>query len=116
MYKEVREMNKKLFCIIGKSATGKDTIYTGLLYLSKTILDHSYQLYPLVTCTTRPIRPGETDGKEYHFVTVDELNRLMELGKVIEHRVYHTVHGIGIISLRMMLLILSIKTILQLQR
>ena len=57
------------------------------------MLDHPYQLYPLVTCTTRPIRPGETNGKEYHFVTVDELNRLMGLGKVIEHRVYHTVHG-----------------------
>ena len=85
-------MAGKIFCIIGKSATGKDTLYAKLLRVS-SMIDEPYRLCPLVTCTTRPIRPGETNGKEYHFVTEEELNRLEEMGKVIEHRVYHTVHG-----------------------
>ena len=78
----------KLFYMIGKSSTGKDTIYREVI--SQSDLD----LNPLVMYTTRPIREGETDGKEYHFVDENVLNELEKEGRVIEKRAYHTIHGI----------------------
>ena len=78
----------RLFYMIGKSSTGKDTIYREVI--SRTDLD----LIPLVMYTTRPIRKGETDGKEYYFVDEKVLNELEKEGRVIEKRAYHTIHGI----------------------
>ena len=78
----------RLFYMIGKSSTGKDTIYREVI--SRTDLD----LNPLVMYTTRPIRKGETDGKEYYFVDEKVLNELEKEGRVIEKRAYHTIHGI----------------------
>ena len=72
---------------MGKSGSGKDTIYASLLR------DHSLGLRPLVLYTTRPVRSGETDGVTYHFVTEERLKELLQDGKVIELRQYHTVHG-----------------------
>lgn len=43
--------------------------------------------------TTRPIRAGETDGVQYHFVTEEQLKALEHAGKVIELRTYQTVYG-----------------------
>lgn len=77
----------KLFYIMGKSSTGKDTIYSELLSRKEL------ELKPLIIYTTRPIRSNETDGVQYHFVTVDDLNKMQEEGKVIELRVYQTMHG-----------------------
>lgn len=78
----------KLFVVMGKSASGKDTIYR---YLAA---DQSLSLREVVSYTTRPIRTGEQDGKAYHFVTEEVLQRLQEEGKVIEHRAYNTIHGV----------------------
>lgn len=78
----------RLFYMIGKSSTGKDTIYREVI--SRSDLD----LNPLVMYTTRPIRKGETDGKEYHFVDENVLKELEKEGRVIEKRAYHTIHGI----------------------
>ena len=78
----------KLFCIMGKSASGKDTIYKRL------IQDEALCLKTIVSYTTRPMREGERDGVEYHFVTEDVLKELEDAGKVIECRDYDTVHGI----------------------
>lgn len=77
----------RIFCLIGKSGTGKDTLYRELLN------DGALPLERLVPCTTRPIRAGEQDGREYHFYTVEELRALEQAGKVIESRCYETVHG-----------------------
>jgi guanylate kinase len=73
---------------MGKSSSGKDTIYKRLM------ADTALSLCPIIPGTTRPIREGETPGVEYHFYTEEELAALMEQGKVIELRSYHTVHGI----------------------
>lgn len=51
----------KIFCIIGKSSTGKDTLYQRILGR------HDLALRQIVSYTTRPIRAGEVDGIEYHF-------------------------------------------------
>jgi guanylate kinase len=77
----------KIYSIMGKSSTGKDTIYKELL---KTFPNFK----EVVMYTTRPIRKGEKDGVEYYFVDENKLAHLMEEGKVIEQRAYNTVHGV----------------------
>ena len=78
----------KLIVLMGKSATGKDTIYKLLQ------ANESLNLQQLVPYTTRPMRAGERDGEAYHFVTEEEFHGLLEEGRVIEHRSYHTIHGL----------------------
>ena len=77
----------KIFYLMGKSASGKDTIY-------KKVKEQMPELKTIVIYTTRPIREGEQNGREYHFVDDDKLKELQEAGKVIELREYNTVHGI----------------------
>lgn len=78
----------KIFCIIGKSSTGKDTIYRYLLGQKEL------GLKKIVTYTTRPMRAGEQDGVEYFFCDEKRAEELEAAGKVIELRAYHTVYGI----------------------
>lgn len=77
----------RIFNIMGKSGSGKDSIFKALLR------DHSLALRPVVTYTTRPMRRGETEGVEYHFVTEKQLDALGQQGKIIERRRYETVRG-----------------------
>ena len=80
-------MQHRIFCIMGKSGTGKDTLYRELLN------DGALPFERLVPCTTRPIRAGEKNGREYNFYTVEEMQALEREGRIIESRCYHTVHG-----------------------
>ena len=81
-------MSHKIFCLLGKSSTGKDNIFSIL------IADPQLSLRRLVTYTTRPIRTGEEEGREYHFVSEEEYRRLENAGLVVEERAYHTVYGL----------------------
>lgn len=76
-----------IYCLMGKSASGKDTVYRRLL------AEPDCGLEKIVPYTTRPIRAGETDGEEYHFTDIAGMEKLKSEGRVIESRVYHTVHG-----------------------
>ena len=78
----------KIFCVMGKSATGKDTIYQKLLTESKL------ELKRIIPYTTRPIREGEVEGREYHFCTEEDVQRLDAEGRIVELRAYTTVYGI----------------------
>lgn len=78
----------KIFCIMGKSSSGKDTLYERLT------ANKELSLSRIVPYTTRPIRFGETNGKEYFFTDEKKLKELEDAGRVIEVRAYHTVHGI----------------------
>ena len=78
----------KIFCVMGKSATGKDTIYQKLLTESKI------ELKRIIPYTTRPIREGEVEGREYHFCTEEDVQRLDAEGRIVELRAYNTVYGI----------------------
>lgn len=78
----------KIICLMGKSSVGKDTIYGRLLE------DESLGLRKIVPYTTRPIREGEREGREYFYTDEAGFGRLKELGKVIEDRAYHTCHGL----------------------
>jgi len=73
---------------MGKSASGKDTIYKRILE------DESLGLKALVPYTTRPIREKEIQGREYNFVDEAEYEKLKLEGKILEERVYDTVHGL----------------------
>lgn len=77
----------RLFYIMGKSASGKDTLYKILAG------DKSLGLRLVVPYTTRPVRQGEQEGDTYHFVDKDVLDEMAAQGRVIESRCYHTVHG-----------------------
>lgn len=78
----------KIVYLMGKSSSGKDTIYKRLLG------EKEFRFHTVVLYTTRPIRAGERDGVEYHFTDEAGFQRLQREGKVIEDRVYHTVQGV----------------------
>jgi len=77
----------KIFLLMGKSSSGKDTIYRELLR-KKDI-----GLKKVVSYTTRPMREGETDGVQYIFKKEDEYKKLKADKKIIEERTYHTKCG-----------------------
>ena len=52
----------KIYCIMGKSSTGKDTLF------KKILGDESLSLKTIVPYTTRPVRAGEKNGVEYFSV------------------------------------------------
>lgn len=78
----------KIYCLMGKSASGKDTVYRHLLS------DEALGLKKIVPYTTRPIRANEKDGVQYYFTDAAGLDKLTKEGKVIESRAYNTVHGV----------------------
>ena len=76
----------KIFYLMGKSSSGKDTIF-------KKIREEIPELKTIVLYTTRPIREGETNGVEYYFTDEARREMLQKSGKLIESRTYDTVHG-----------------------
>lgn len=78
----------KIYCVMGKSSSGKDSIYHEIM--EKGALG----LKPIIPYTTRPIRDGEQDGREYHFCTEDTVQRLQDAGRIMELRAYNTVYGV----------------------
>ena len=77
-----------IYCLMGKSASGKDTIYNRLLAMERL------HLRRVVPYTTRPMRSGETDGQTYVFCTEQQVADFEAAGKIIELRAYHTMYGI----------------------
>ena len=74
------------FCMMGKSASGKDTIYEAL--------KKQMQIQTYIPYTTRPMRTGEAEGNPYHFVSIQQMEQWEKEGKVIEIRKYNTVEGV----------------------
>lgn len=78
----------KIFCLIGKSASGKDSLYRCLMNRK------DLNLKPVVPYTTRPIRSGEKNGETYYFCSDEQTLEMEQEGKIIELRSYQTVAGI----------------------
>lgn len=78
----------KIVCLMGRSSSGKDTIY------KKLLAQNGVKLQAIVPYTTRPIRAGEREGGEYHFTDEEGFHALLDSGNVIESRTYHTCMGI----------------------
>lgn len=69
------------------SGAGKSTI-------ARALLERDDHIAMSVSCTTRPPRPGEVDGKDYHFVTVEKFQAMVEAGEFLEHaRVFDNFYG-----------------------
>lgn len=77
---------KSIVCLLGKSASGKDFIMNKLVkeYGFKRVISH----------TTRPIRNGETNGKEYYFISLDKFLNMSLKDNFIECREYNTKQGL----------------------
>ena len=80
-------MMGKIFYIMGKSSSGKDTIYKRLLG------EQELKLRNIILYTTRPMRQGEMPGREYYFVEDGTFQEFQKQGKIIEARTYQTVYG-----------------------
>lgn len=78
----------KIVYLMGKSSTGKDTIYKRLLERNEM------GLRTIIPYTTRPIRIKEREGVEYHFTDEAGYKKMEAAGKIIEQRAYHTYHGL----------------------
>ena len=77
----------KIYYIIGKSSSGKDTIF-------KELLARIPQLKRVVPYTTRPVREGEENGVEYFFTDEEQVQKLEQAGRIIELRAYDTACGV----------------------
>ena len=71
----------RVFVITGPSGVGKGTLIRGLM-------ERLAQLELSVSATTRPARPGERDGIDYHFLTPEEFERRVQAKGFVEHADY----------------------------
>lgn len=77
----------RLFIITAASGTGKTSLVNRLLKTTP-------HLQRIITHTTRPMRPGEVNGVDYHFVTADAFANLLEQDEMAEHaKVYGLDYG-----------------------
>lgn len=76
---EVRELSRKglLFCIVAPSGAGKTT-------LVRALINQLPGLQVSVSTTTRPMRPDDIEGVDYHFVTKEAFNALIKKGEFLE--------------------------------
>jgi len=76
----------RMVVISGPSGSGKSTICKRLMQDIRVVFS--------VSATTRAKRPGEVDGREYHFLTKEEFKRRVERGEFLEHaEVYGNMYG-----------------------
>jgi guanylate kinase len=71
-----------LFTLVGPAGAGKNS-------LMRTALSRVGSLSQLPTATTRPIRPGEAEGREHYYLTVERFKSLIEDGALLEHQIIH---------------------------
>jgi guanylate kinase len=78
----------RLFVVTGPSGAGKGT-------LIRKLVESRPDLAVAVSATTRTLRPGEKDGREYHFLAADEFQRRLDAGEFLEHVDYISGHRYG---------------------
>lgn len=75
-------MKNKLFLLMGYTGSGKDTLLNYIL--------ENYPIERVVSHTTRPIRPGEQEGREYYYITKEQFKEISLKGGFVEYREYDT--------------------------
>lgn len=82
LYASLNAPRPVLIVLSGPSGVGKDSVIQGLKQTN-------YPFYFVVTATTRPIRPNERDGVDYHFVSVGEFAEMIENDELLEYAVVY---------------------------
>ena len=77
-----------IYCLVGKSGTGKDTV------MERILSDNDLKIEKIVPYTTRPKRENEIEGVNYHYVDIPKMEQMEKEGLIIERRSYDTVHGV----------------------
>ena len=72
-----RQRRGLLIVLSSPSGAGKTTI-------SRLLLDADPEVRMSISATTRPKRPGEVEGEDYHFVDDAEFDRLIAAGEFVE--------------------------------
>ena len=79
-------LSMSIVVLMGMSAVGKDTV-------RKVLEENDYGYFGyenIVSYTSRPIRENEIDGVDYHFVSKEEFNNMIDNNEMIEYRNYET--------------------------
>lgn len=76
-----------IYLFIGKSGSGKN-------YMLEQMLQNKPHIKPMVSVTTRPPRVGEVNGVDYHFVSDEVFDNMLERNAFVEHREYNTEFGV----------------------
>lgn len=76
----------KIFAIMGKAGSGKDTI------LRKVMDGYSNKFHEIVSCTTRPPREGEQHGVNYYFLSIEEFTEKVLNGDMLEATLFNDWH------------------------
>lgn len=82
LYASLNTPRPVLVVLSGPSGVGKDSVIQGLK-------ESGYPFYFVVTATTRPWRPSEVDGIDYHFVSVGDFAEMIENNELIEYAVVY---------------------------
>ena len=77
-----------IYCLVGKSGNGKDTV------MEQILSDNNLKIEKIVPYTTRPKRENEIEGVNYHYVDIPKMEQMEKEGLIIERRSYDTVHGV----------------------
>lgn len=76
----------RIYTLTGCSSNGKDKILNKLI-------DMNIGLTTVVSTTSRPMRVGEKQDREYHFVSDEQAQGMLKNNKFVEHRIYNVVDG-----------------------
>ena len=86
---KIKDSEPIVIILSGTSGAGKDSVIKELLKRDV------YQFHFVVTCNTRKIRPGEVDGVDYHFISRDQFQTMIENEEMVEYsQVYDDYKGV----------------------
>lgn len=75
-----------IIVLVGKTASGKTTVANELCK------HHGYKR--IITYTTRPMRENEVQDVDYHFISDEQFNKMVENNEFTEYKRYNTAHGV----------------------
>lgn len=80
-------LSTNMFLLYGPSCSGQDSVAEGLA--------ERLPVQRVITTTTRPMRPGESQGNPYYFLTKDEFEAALSRGEFVEHATHYSGHHYG---------------------